>query len=147
MPETTYQKPSTIRNIFETDSGPDRLRGANILYVDDEYVNYMYFSELLSDTGINFHHVFSTKQTLKYISSERKISIVIISSTIAQKTSFKIIRHIKQEFPSLPVITIIENRDLKLEQACIDAGSDFYFSQRIDKYFLIETLSEFLIME
>jgi CheY-like chemotaxis protein len=121
------------------------FEGINILYIDDDYVNYLYYNELLSESGIILHRVCSSDQAIHYMHSFKKFSLVMVSSAIAMNSCLEIIRNIKNTFPNMLVITILENNDPEKEQACIDAGSDISLTRFIDQINLIEVLSELIM--
>jgi CheY-like chemotaxis protein len=131
--------------LFNSESPAGLLRDTNILYIDEDYVNYLYFSELFSDSCINFHRVCTPAEAIHYLKGHNEISLILIASIYAQKSNYSIIKLIKYLFPAIPVITILERKDQRTEQTCIEAGSDLYLSRFIDKLNLFEALSELLI--
>jgi response regulator RpfG family c-di-GMP phosphodiesterase len=123
-----------------------RFDHTTVLYIDDEYVNYLYLSELLIDSGINLYRVYTAEEVAEYLFSSKDIALVILSSTYAGKTAREIYPVIKRIHPQLPIITIIwEEGDLKNEVVCSDADSDLCISGYIDRANLLEALSEFHI--
>ncbi len=141
MVEISYHQKQAIRISTENESFSEKMRGTSILFVDDEYVNFLFFSELLANTGVAFFTAYTLSQASKYLEMDN-ISLVVISSSLASRTNFEVIRSIKIEYPNLPIITIIDGRDNDIEKACIEAGSDLYLSRYIDKNNLIEAIVE-----
>jgi CheY-like chemotaxis protein len=144
MVEISYQQEQAIRRSTELEFLSEKLRGISILFVEDEYVNFLFFSELLSDIGIKFYSAYTLSQILENLAMKDDISLVVVSSSLITHTKFEIIRSIKMKYPDLPIITIVSNNNLTAERACVEAGSDLYLSRFIDKSNLIEAIVELL---
>ncbi len=142
MVEISFHRSNIIRQSTEIECYSEKLRGARFLFVDDDYVNFLFFSELLSDTGIIFYRAYTITKTLQVLQKEKDISLVAVSASITRQTPYDIIHLIKSEFPSMPVITIIGEKNPVIEHACQEAGSDLFLSRYVDKHNLIEALAE-----
>jgi CheY-like chemotaxis protein len=63
----------------------EKLEGIRIFFIDDDYVNYLFFSEMLSDTGVIFYRAFTLTKTLEVLQEESCISLIVVSSAISRK--------------------------------------------------------------
>jgi PleD family two-component response regulator len=145
MPEAISQLLTNKKLAVGNEILTNELHYSTILYIDDEYVNYLYLSELLAETGATFHRVYSAGQAINFLISNKTISLVIVSATFAEKTGNEIIRVIKEINPSLPVIIILWDSSTKKEITSMEAGSDLILSGFIDKSNLLEALSELIV--
>ena len=122
----------------------NNLRGRNILYLDDEYVNYLYFSELLSDTGVNLIRAFSAEQALMNVAVDSQICLVIISESINSGIHQNLISQIRSQAPKLPIVGIIGLENGDCNQKFLQSGCDLYINRHIDNIQLIEMVDELL---
>jgi len=125
-------------------SGLD-LNNKCILYIDDDYVNYLYFSELLSGTGAVLERVYNPDQALLKLLSHRKVCLVMVMSDFIQRTRSTLVEKIKEIAPGIPVIGIMESENKELNQGSDKLTCDVFLSRQIDDTHLIETVSELLI--
>jgi CheY-like chemotaxis protein len=144
MVEISYQQKQTIRRNTEFEFFAEKLKGTSILFIEDEYVNLLYFSELLAETGVTFYTAYSFTKALDHLQKFNNISLVVVSSSVAKRSNYDLIRMLKQYFPDLPIITIIMNDGFRIESACLESGSDLYLSRYTDKNNLMEAIVELL---
>lgn len=120
------------------------LEGRSILYIDDEYVNYLYFSELLSETGATILRAYSLHQAIIRIRSEHQLCLVMISASANKRMSNQIVSRIRQIAPNIPMIGIIGNDDNEESESFLKIGCDLYLNRYIDNIHLIEIVNELL---
>ena len=120
------------------------LKGKSILFVDDEYVNYLYFAELLSETGATIIRAFSYEQIKARIVSEQQICLMMIAATAIQGMSEQIITQIRQIAPDLPIIGILEHDFNEALDPFLTSGCDLYLNRYVDTLHLIEIIDELL---
>ncbi len=141
---------STVSNLFldkvlnDLDILQQGLQGRSILCVDDEYVNFLYFSELLSGTGATILRAFTCNQALTCITLECKLCLVIISESFVNRMNYQIVSQIKNIAPGIPVIGIIGTDNEKNTSRFLQIGCDLYLSRYIDNVHLIEMINELL---
>jgi CheY-like chemotaxis protein len=121
------------------------LEGKVILYVDDEYVNYLYFAELLSETGATIIRAYSTQQVVIRLSTEPDVCLVMIEASAIKRMSRQIITQIRQIIPDIPIIGIIGQDYIEGVRAFLKTGCDLYLNRHIDDIHLIEIINELLI--
>ncbi len=113
-----------------------------ILYIDDDYVNYLYFSELLARTGASILRAYSLDEALAWISGEYKLCLVIISGSFASRMDYKLVSQIKKIAPNLPIIGILSNNNHEGIHRFLEDGCDLYLNRHIDDIQLIEMINE-----
>ncbi len=144
MVELSFHRNAIVRQSNEFERMSEKLEGIRILFIDDDYVNYLFFSEMLSDTGVIFYRAFTLTKTLEVLQEESCISLIVVSSAISRKTGYNIVRSIKKNYPSIPVITILDEKNPFIESANQEAGSDLFISRYVDKHNLIEAIEELM---
>lgn len=120
------------------------LQEKNILYIDDEYVNFLYFSELLSGTGANVLRACSDSQALMSVASDCRISLAIISASFIGRINFQVVSQLKSIAPHLPVIGIIGSNNIRNVNKFLEMGCDLYLNRHIDSNQLGEIICELL---
>ena len=118
---------------------------SKVVYIDDEYVNYLYLSELLADTGVLLQRVCSGEEIATYLFSSNDVALIILSTSCAAEAYKETYSAIKRINTLIPIITISWEGDLKNENKLYDIAGDLSISGYIDRGNLIEALSEFLI--
>jgi CheY-like chemotaxis protein len=144
MVDISYEQKQSIRRSTEFEFFSDKLKGTSVLFIEDEYVNLLFFSELLSDIGVSFYSAYSLSKALEHLEKFNNISLVVVSSSLAKRTNYELITQLKRNYPNLPIITIIMNDGFRIESACFESGSDLYLSRYTDKNNLIEAIIELL---
>ena len=114
------------------------------MYIDDEYVNFLYFSELLSGTGANVLRACSDSQALMSVASDCRISLAIISASFIGRINFQVVSQLKSIAPHLPVIGIIGSNNIRNVNKFLEMGCDLYLNRHIDSNQLGEIICELL---
>ena len=120
------------------------LEGESILYIDDEYVNYLYFSEILSGTGAKILRAFTTNQALSFIAVENQVCLTIVAESFTWRMNNRIVSQVKNISPDMPVIGIFETDNGKSKSKFLQSGCDLYISRYIDNIHLVEMINELL---
>ncbi len=120
------------------------LQGRSILYIDDEYVNFLYFSELLSGTGAKVLRACSDSQALMSVASDCQICLVIISGSFVRGINYQVVSQLKSIAPHLPVIGIIGSNNNGDAHKFLEVGCDLYLNRHIDNAQLSEIIIELL---
>jgi CheY-like chemotaxis protein len=118
------------------------LHGIQILFIDDDYVNFLYFNELLGGSGSEVMRAVSVSQAIYKLKYENAIRVVFMSAEFAERFNYSILRFFKDRFPDLPIITIIDDQSSKAQKRCIEEGSDCYIHRHIDNNHLVELIMD-----
>lgn len=140
---------SHSRNISDMDALDRELNirlpeNTRLLFIDDDYVNYLYFTELLENSGGEIIRTVSVSQALFKLKLEKNIKIIYISAPFAGSFDYKIIRFLKDKYLSIPIVTIIDNQSREAQQRCLEEGSDCCIDRHIDSDHLIESIMDLL---
>lgn len=115
-----------------------------LLFIDDNYVNFLYFNELLIDSGGEIIRAVSISQALYKLKFEDGITLIFISASFAENNDYTIIRFLKDKFLSIPIISIIDDQPNKVQQKCLEKGSDYIIKRHFDSNYLIEMIRDIL---
>lgn len=122
----------------------DKIIGKKILYIDDEYVNFLYFSELLTDSGVEIFRAFSFSQVEFWLTTKTEFSFVIISNNFLEQFGYDLVSLLKEHNSNLHVVVAIDELRINDIQSCVEAGCDLYLSRYIDSFNLIEALADLI---
>lgn len=131
----------TDKLLFDPGTPQQILHGKSILCIDDEYVNYLYFSEFISGTGATLIHASSVNQAFSYFTLEPHLCLILISESFCITTDAKIISQIKNISSGIPVIGI-RNNDGKVSDKFFRMGCDLYIKHPIDRIQIVNTIIE-----
>jgi DNA-binding NtrC family response regulator len=143
----TYIKPLSYMTLDRYEPLHVDLRNKHVLYIDDDYVNYLYFSELLSETGAQVERIHNTEEIFLSLASRKNICLIIVSSGYFSKGyDHPIVEKIKKIAPDIPVIGIIEPERHMIGNFTntSDHSCDLFLSRYIDNRQLIETVGELI---
>ena len=115
-----------------------------LLFIDEDYVNYIYFNELLSNSGAEIINAVSIPQAIYKLKFEKGIKIIFISAGFAENYNFPIIRYLKDKFLLIPIVTILDEQSNDLQQKCFDEGSDYCFNRHLDSNHLTKSIRDIL---
>jgi DNA-binding NtrC family response regulator len=113
-----------------------------ILFIDDDYVNFLYFNELLKDTRFHFIRAISLLQALHILTVNNNICIIFLSNSISENQDNFIHKQIKSRYPEIEIITIIDNNNLKSEIEILKMQGDLYINMQIDQDQIMALISE-----
>ncbi|MBN1598968.1 MAG: response regulator [Bacteroidales bacterium] len=119
------------------------LKGIKLLFIDDDYVNYIYFHEMLKPSGVIVERAISLPEAVYKLKTSFDIRIAIISLTDINNSNQDIIRSVKGMFPELPILTITD-RQYTLKQDYFTAGCDSYINRHTDFDQLVNTIEDLL---
>ena len=122
------------------------LEGKSILYIDDEYVNFLFFSEMLSGTGAKILRAFNSNQAISYIIGEHQLCLAIVAGSFVRRINSHIVFQIKNIEPDLPVVGIVGTDNKESTNNFLQSGCDLYISSYIDNIHLIEMINELLMI-
>lgn len=115
-----------------------------LLIIEDDYTNYLFLKEVLINTGIKILRAISSEQTIEYLSSKKKIDLIIMNINIYGDKVHKNISEIKKFSLYTPIIAITEQDSIDAEHECIEAGCDTFIYRQIDRFQLLNTIDELL---
>ena len=115
-----------------------------LLIIEEDYANFLFLKEVLSDTGIKIIRAISLKQASEYLTTEKKINIIIMNINICGNKIHRSISEIKRYSAYIPIIAITGQDSIDIESECIEAGCDTFIYRHIDMFQLLNTIDELL---
>ena len=110
------------------------------LYIDDDYVNYLYFRELFSDSLYNILGATTLNQAFQTMLLQKDIGLVVISDLFMNEENTALLRLFRKSFPDVPLILMVyDNKPL---DSFSELGFDLYINRQTDREHLIESISE-----
>jgi CheY-like chemotaxis protein len=116
----------------------------SIIFIDDDYVNFIYFNELLVNTKLNIHRAISLSQALQQMTKFPEINLIVLSASLPENFNNLALRYLKEHFPFLSIITLMDTYNEQLETEFIKAGSDTCLNRHTNQEHFVELISEFL---
>ena len=107
-------------------------KGKRILIVEDDYVNYLYFHEILSGANACLIRAVSLQEAFDMITSAIRFDLLIINTSIPGNENCRSIKRMKMLWPDLRVIAIAGCDCNGRNKNCYQAGCDTLVHQHID---------------
>lgn len=117
----------------------------NILIAEDEEINAIYLTEVLSVTNANLLHAKNGREAVELVKKQGStIDLVLMDIKMPELNGYEATKIIKQIYPALPIIAqtayaMAGDRDIALSEGCDD-----YISKPVKKDKLIALLKNFI---
>ncbi|HHT9130066.1 MAG TPA: response regulator [Candidatus Brocadiaceae bacterium] len=119
------------------------MPSARILIVEDERQTVDTLRDLFEQHGYETE-VALNKQVALAILQERKMDLVIISTTIHENSGIEILSEIRKLSENLPVIMISSKKSKRVETNSLKAGSSVFIVKPLDLAFVLQTIENLL---
>ncbi len=106
-------------------------KGKRILIVEDDYVNYLYFHEILSGANACLIRAVSLQEALDMITSAIRFDLLIINTSIPGNENCRTVKRMKLLWPDIRIIAIA-GCDCTNRRQCCPAGCDTLISYNVD---------------
>ncbi len=113
------------------DETENMFKNINILVVEDEELNILYFKELFKNIGLNCLFAKNANEAIQLVSSNFKIDIVLMDIKLPGMDGYKATRKIKKIRKDLPVIAQTAHAYNEDRLKCFEAGCDDYLAKPI----------------
>ena len=104
-----------------------------ILVAEDEEINYLFLSELLSQIQADLLHAKNGKEALELVKQNPNIDIVLMDIKMPIMNGYDSTREIKKIQPDLPVIALTAHAFAEDRENSLKAGCDAFLSKPIDE--------------
>jgi DNA-binding NtrC family response regulator len=118
--------------------------GKILLVAEDDYVGYLFLSDIISGTQAKVIRAVSVSEVLNVLQNGVKIDLLIFNVGLRDNDECKFICQIKKRHPRLPVLAITDKDCIIMHKTCIDAGCDTFINQHIDSFQMLTTIDELL---
>ncbi|HPJ46496.1 MAG TPA: PAS domain S-box protein [Tenuifilaceae bacterium] len=122
------------------------FNGSTILVAEDEEANYIYVSELLSDSGVKVIRAFNGAEAVEHVRSNPKISLILMDVKMPVMNGLEATTIIKNMRKDLPVIALTAYAMVGDREKCLQAGCDSYIAKPIFGEELLREIGNFLKM-
>ncbi|HOP05330.1 MAG TPA: response regulator [Tenuifilaceae bacterium] len=117
-----------------------------MLVAEDEEANYIYVSELLSDSGVKVIRAFNGAEAVEHVRSNPKISLILMDVKMPVMNGLEATTIIKNMRKDLPVIALTAYAMVGDREKCLQAGCDSYIAKPIFGEELLREIENFLKM-
>ncbi len=118
--------------------------GKRILIVEDDYVNYLFFHEILSCAYACLIRAVTLQETLDMLASGKAFDLMIINVSIPGNENCRSLKRIKLLWPQLRIIAITGFECPTARHRCHPTGCDTMISQGIDSWDMCAVVNEML---
>lgn len=119
------------------------MPSARILIIEDERQTVDMLRDLFEQHGYEAE-VALNKHVALAILQERKMDLVILSTTVQEYSGIEILQEIKKLNPNLPVIIISDQKSKRIESSFIKAGAPSFIVKPLDHVFILQTVENLL---
>ena len=121
------------------DSIVNNHEAGKILFIDEDYVNFLYFSELLSGTHYEVLGASSLDQAFQTMVIEDNISMIVLSDWFLTNENNAFLRLLKNSFPGIPFVLMVYRENQFLDEIN-GINFDLYVNRETDGEHLIESI-------
>jgi CheY-like chemotaxis protein len=107
--------------------------GKKILIVEEDYVNYLFFHEILASSYACLIRAVSLQECFDMLGSGKQFDLILINSGISGNENCRSVKRIKLLWPHVRVIAISE-KDCKDLRKCHNTCCDTIISQHNDSH-------------
>lgn len=113
-----------------------------ILLAEDELVNYLYISEVLSDMNIEIVHVQNGLDAVKYIQSGKVPDLILMDIKMPIMNGYEATKKIKMINADIPIVVITAHAFIEDREKAINAGCDDYLSKPVNAKSLLSCIDK-----
>jgi len=117
-----------------------RLKGNNILLVEDDFSSKMLLERVLVYHGASVKAVDNGEQAVSYVVAGNMIDLVILDIRLPRMDGYAVFNKIKEILPDVPVFAQTAYVFSNEQETVIALGFDAYFSKPIDIQQLIDAI-------
>jgi len=122
---------------------PDiQWKGKRILIVEEDYVNYLYFHEILSQAGACLIRAVTVQEAIEMISGTAPFDLIIMNTGIPGNENCKAMQRIKLNWPALHVLAIAGCSCRENQKNCRINACDTFMTFNVDCNELILVINE-----
>ena len=119
------------------------MPSARILIVEDERQTVDALRDLFEQNGYETEVALS-KQVALTLLQERKMDLVIISSTVQEISGVEILYEIRKIISNVPVIVISNQKSKRIESSFMKAGVNIFIVKPLEPTFILKTIDNLL---
>ena len=117
--------------------------GKKILIVEEDYVSYLLFHEMLSSSYACLIRAVSLQETFDMLGSGMNFDLIIVNTNIPGNENCRSIKRLKLLWPHIRLIAISCNDcSAKSSRRCIPSGCDTMINLSIDSFAMCNVVNE-----
>lgn len=106
--------------------------GKSILFVEDDYVNYLFMHEILSCAHACLIRAVSLQEAFDMLASSKPFDLLIINTGISGNEDCRSVKRIRKLWPHLRIIAISDYDCKSAKKFCSPAGCDTMIGYHVD---------------
>lgn len=122
----------------------DTYSGKDILYIEDDHVNFLYFNELISGSKLHVIRAVTLAQALIKLSTNKKFSLIVLSASIPENRYNYALITLKIKYPEIPILLIKDRSCGNCNSGYDWPGPDMNIDRRADSMYLLEAINELI---
>lgn len=138
-----FIKAKKSEEITEPEVEVSNWEDKTILIAEDEESNYSFLKMLLKPTRVKIIRAIDGLQAVE-MSKDPNINLVLMDIKLPELDGFEVVKIIKKERKTLPVIAQTAYAMSSDEQECLNAGCDAYIAKPIDIKTFLRLISRFM---
>lgn len=115
-----------------------------ILIAEDEYSNYLYLLEILSDYTITILHASDGFESIEAVKANEDLDLVLMDLRLPALSGFDAAKEISKQYPRLPIIAQTAYIHDSEKQKALDCGCVDFLSKPFSQKEIIELLKKYL---
>jgi PAS domain S-box-containing protein len=117
-------------------------RECTILIAEDEFINFMYLEECLSDFNCTILHAYNGKEAVKIFEETAAIDFILMDINMPEMNGYEAFEIIRKKNKDVPIIALTGLAMSGDKEKILKAGFDDYISKPVSGDLLITTLSK-----
>jgi len=115
-----------------------------VLYVEDEYYNYLVVEKMLKYHNIELLHVENGINAIKIFTEHPEINLVLMDIKIGSMDGITVTKELKKIRPDVKVIAITAYAFSGDKENLLNSGCDDYIAKPVKWNILTETINKYL---
>lgn len=143
IPYVPVEQKLTFSSDFSKEE-PLSFTGHTILIVEDDEINFVYLSEIFSNTSAKIIRAYTGREAIEICNENDEISFVLMDIKLPEIDGYEATKEIKKIRPQLPIIAQTAYALPHDERKAYSVGCDGYIAKPVYKKNLIAILSKVL---
>ncbi|OQX97838.1 MAG: hypothetical protein B6I20_11880 [Bacteroidetes bacterium 4572_117] len=120
--------------------------GGCILIVEDDYINYMYLSEILEGKGYKFIHACNGEESVDICQHNNSIKLILMDIKMPIMNGYTASTEIKIINPEVKIVAQTAYTETELTDRAFDGGFDDYILKPIPEEKLLQIVDKYFKM-
>lgn len=118
------------------------LKEKSVLFIDDDYVNFLYYKEMISDIAPKIIRTISLQQAMQKLVCDADICLIVLSASLPDNHQNFALKYLKAQYPYIPVIILLSSHSRQSESEFLLAGADTCINHHTNHDHFTEILLE-----